>query len=217
MSRVCYVAGGDRSTGAELALGLADRGWVTGCIPSDAYADVEGVRTVFSAEAERLGSPALVVHALAALPATPDAPLTSLDDATWDAACEGPLRSALFTCVLAREAFGDQPGHLVFVLPVVPLSGHEGQVAFGAALEGIRGLAKSAARRWGAVGITVNCIVTRTAGELSRQPSRSRPVIERDIDTRRDVAAVVELLATSAGSAITGTTIVVDGGMVMVP
>ena len=121
VSRVCFVAGGERDTGAELTLGFADRGWATGCIPTDAYGDVEGVRAAFSVEAERVGSPSLIVHALAARPPVPDAPLASLDDAAWDAACEGPLRSALFTCVLAREAFGDNPGQLVFALPVVPL------------------------------------------------------------------------------------------------
>ncbi len=217
MSRVCYVAGGERDPGAALALGLAERGWATGCIPSDAYADVEAVRAAFSEEAERLGSPSLVVHAMSARPPAPDAPLAGLDDAAWDAACEGPLRAALFTCFLARQAFGDQAGQLVFVLPVVPLCGHEGQVAFGAALEGIRGMAKSAARRWGAAGITVNCVAIRTAGGTGSAPSRWTPAIERNVDPRTDVAAVVELLTTSAGSVITGATMVVDGGMVMVP
>jgi len=215
--RTALVTGGDRGAGALLAVGLADRGWAAEVIPANVFDDIERVRAAFLAAARRQGSPLLVLHALAAEPPEHHAPLASLDAAAWDAACEAPLRAALFSCVGAREVFGDQPGHLAFVLPILPLAGQAGQAAFGAALEGIRGMAKSAARRWGATGITVNCIAFLSAGEDSSRLGRWTPALARTVDARTDVAGVVELLTTAAGSVITGATIVVDGGLVMAP
>jgi 3-oxoacyl-[acyl-carrier protein] reductase len=83
-------------------------------------------------------------------------------------------------------------------MPSVSLLGAVGLVPLTTALEGVRALAKSAARQWADHGITVNCIVG-------------------DLELRDEIAGVVDFLAGEAGGAITGQTIVVDGGSVMLP
>ena len=93
---------------------------------------------------------------------------------------------------------------------------------YATAVEGIRALAKSAARQWGEAGVRVNCVappvevvapelgVTGPAmvGELS---------LGRGPGVRADVAPVVALLTSDAAHFVTGATVVVDGGVLMVP
>jgi NAD(P)-dependent dehydrogenase (short-subunit alcohol dehydrogenase family) len=76
----------------------------------------------------------------------------------------------------------------------------------------MRSLAKVAARQWGSAGITVNCVaVAVDPSERGPLP----PALGRSVDIRRDVAAAVAMLAGAGARAITGVTIPVDGGVVM--
>jgi 3-oxoacyl-[acyl-carrier protein] reductase len=98
----------------------------------------------------------------------------------------------------AFSSFDGGGGRIIFVMPSVSLLGAVGLVPLTTALEGVRALAKSAARQWAQHGITVNCVVG-------------------DIEMRDEIAGVVDFLSGDAGGAITGQTIVVDGGSVMLP
>src|SRR5204862_6561468 len=98
----------------------------------------------------------------------------------------------------AFSSFGGDGGRIIFVMPSLSLVGAVGLVPLTTALEGVRALAKSAARQWADHGITVNCVVG-------------------DIELREEIAGVVGFLASEAGGAITGQTIVVDGGSMMLP
>jgi 3-oxoacyl-[acyl-carrier protein] reductase len=93
-------------------------------------------------------------------------------------------------------------GRLVFVLPDVGISGGADHVALGTAVEGLRALAKSAGRQWAERGITTASLLVPT-----------------DPD-RVDVEAVADVIASllgPAGDALTGVTLPVDGGSLMVP
>jgi 3-oxoacyl-[acyl-carrier protein] reductase len=84
-------------------------------------------------------------------------------------------------------------------------------VPLATASEAQRMLAKSAARRWGGDGITVNVVTARVGGG----GDAARTVPARDPGD--GVAAAVVWLASAAAAAITGATIGADGGGVMAP
>jgi 3-oxoacyl-[acyl-carrier protein] reductase len=98
----------------------------------------------------------------------------------------------------------------VFVTPSFGLTGAAGLVPLATAAEGVRSLTKTAARQFGADGIRVSCVARRVAGPVVAIPTFDDPTIE-------DVAGAVALLASEAASGVTGATLVVDGGTVLVP
>ena len=86
------------------------------------------------------------------------APVVDLDDAAWDARGEALLRAALHACRAGHTAMRDRGGRIVLVTPTVGLVGADGLAPFTMACEGMRTLAKAAARQWGSAGITANCV-----------------------------------------------------------
>lgn len=129
----------------------------------------------------------------------------------WDGRCDAPLRWALEEAQAARRHLLERGGgRLVFVVPSFGLTGAGGLVAEATAAEGVRSLAKSAARQWGAEGITVACVARRVGGPEVALPSLPPPAPE-------DVASAIELLLDPRSRAVTGATVVVDGGTVLSP
>jgi 3-oxoacyl-[acyl-carrier protein] reductase len=143
-------------------------------------------------------APVAVVHVGCDSDALIQVPLVDTDESSWEERCEAVVLDALHRAQQAFSSFEGGGGRIVFVMPSVSLVGAVGLVPLTTALEGVRALAKSAARQWADHGITVNCVVG-------------------DIERRDEIAGVVDFLAGEAGGAITGQTIVVDGGSVMLP
>jgi 3-oxoacyl-[acyl-carrier protein] reductase len=146
------------------------------------------------------------------------AELVDTDEQAWDAHGEALLRTALHDCQRAHATLRDRGGRIVLATPTIALVGATGLAPFAMAAEGMRTLAKAAARQWGAVGITVNCVAPsldifgiRHDADGSVVPALGR------MPTLDDVVAVVASLLGDAGATITGTTITVDGGIVMAP
>ena len=171
----------------------------------------------------------LVVH----VPTVPEGPtdLVNMTTEAWVAACEEPLDEAVAVAraahpLLVDRLGADQPdalGRLVWIVPTTALSGAAGFVATGSACEGIRALAKGAAKQWGAdiVATTVVAVApeaffpdgTGPRGEGSLTP----PALGRTGDPASDLAPLLDLLTDPRGSFTTGGTIVADGGTWMAP
>jgi 3-oxoacyl-[acyl-carrier protein] reductase len=124
--------------------------------------------------------------------------LTDTDEDEWERRCEAVVLDALHRAQEGLASFEGRGGRIIFVMPSVSLIGAEGLAPLTAALEGVRALAKSAARQWADRGVTVNCV----AGDLTLQA---------------EIAGVVSLLSSEEARTLTGQTIVVDGGHVMLP
>jgi len=148
-------------------------------------------------------------------------PVVELDDAEWERRAEAPVRAALWTAQAAFPYLRRRDGRLILVCPTVAMEGAAGLVPFASAAEAQRMLAKSAARRWGGEGITVNVVspavdvfVPSLAGtDAGRVP----PSLPDSGDPLAGVATAVVWLASREASAITGATIGADDGALMAP
>lgn len=192
---------------------------------------------VTSVEPELPAHPDVYRRALAAMDPAPDVvvfavvpaacldplPLAVLDDAEWEGRCEEPIRAALFTAQAAYPLLRARDGRLIFVCATAAIEGAAGLVPYASAAEAQRMLAKSAARRWGADGVTVNVVapaVTALAPGLAAacpDAARDRPAIAPGADPLAATAASVVWLASASAAGITGATIVADGGALMAP
>ena len=139
-----------------------------------------------------------VVHVGCDRDALVPAPFIDTDEIGWEQRCETVALDALHRAQEAFRSFAGEGGRIIFVMPSISLTGAVGLVPLTTALESVRALARSAARQWAEHGITVNCVVG-------------------DIERRDEIEGVVDFLAGETGAAITGQTIVVDGGSVMLP
>ena len=126
------------------------------------------------------------------------APFVDTAEGSWEQRCEAVVLDALQRTQEAFRSFDGGGGRIIFVMPSVSIVGAAGLVPLTTALEAVRALARSAARQWADHGVTVNCVVG-------------------DIERHDEIKGVVDFLAGETGAAVTGQTIVVDGGCVMLP
>jgi len=171
-----------------------------------------------------LGVPDLVVH----VPTVTDGPVAITDQSPdgWAAACEAPMVEAIGVARAVGDLIGSQPANgvarrLVWILPTTALGGSAGFVGVGAAGEGIRALAKGAARQWGPSCTTTVLAVSPALlfdGEgPSDEGSLSPPALGGPGDPATDLADLVDLLADPRSRFTTGGTLVADGGTWMAP
>jgi 3-oxoacyl-[acyl-carrier protein] reductase len=152
----------------------------------------------------------LVVHVVTDPGALVERDLADTDAHEWQRRCDDVLTTAIAAAKDAHARLSPAGGRLVFVLPSIGLTGAGGLVPFATAVEGVRALAKTAARQWGGDGITVACVARHVAGPTVALSSIGQP-------TDDDVAGVIALLADEHASSVTGATFVLDGGTVLVP
>ena len=191
-------------TGTTLGDGLADglRAHGAEVVPIDGAGDVR-------APADAL------IHAAVVPTAVEPRPLVEVDDVRWEEVWEGTMRTSL----ALLQAVHGIVSRVVFVTPTLSMSGAELLTPLTAAVEGQRLLAKSAARQWGADGITVNCVapapslVGAEVGGMALSP----PALGGAGDPATDLAPVVAFLCSEASHFVTGATIGVDGGVWMAP
>lgn len=148
-------------------------------------------------------------------------PLVETEPADWEVRGEGLIREAIFTFQAAYSAFTGGRGRIVLVAPTVGFTGAGGLVPYTTAVEGVRSLAKSAARQWGPQGITVNTVMVPpdlvAPVLVTNTTFNAPPVVGRLPDVRADVVEAIGLFAAPTTGGITGATVIVDGGSVMAP
>jgi NAD(P)-dependent dehydrogenase (short-subunit alcohol dehydrogenase family) len=181
--------------------------------------DIPGCGDVVDRLAEELGGLDVFVNNAGTGGATL---LLDLGYAEWNEIVTADLSGA-FVCIqrAARRMVGaGAGGRIIAVSSVHEHQPRVGSSAYDAAKHGLGGLVKTAALELAQHGITVNTvapgeIATPMTGQTDEDPHRAeRPGIPlgRPGDAR-EVAATIAFLASPGSSYITGTTIVVDGGM----
>ena len=114
-------------------------------------------------------------------------------------------------------------GRIVNITSVVGASGNSGQANYAAAKAGTTGMTKAIAAEVASRGITVNCvapgyIVTPMTDSLdnSQKESLLTMIPIGRLGKPKDVAACVSFLASDEAAYVTGQTLHVNGGMLMV-
>jgi 3-oxoacyl-[acyl-carrier protein] reductase len=144
-----------------------------------------------------------------------------MSDRKWSAVIDTSLTGAFHCC---REGImlmlGGAGGAVVNVASVSGVVGLEGQANYSAAKAGVIGLTKSLAAELADRGVRVNAVLpglvdtelVKTMPSAAVQETMSRIPMAR-LGTADEIAAAVCWLASSEASYITGTTLVVDGGL----
>lgn len=155
-------------------------------------------------------------------------PIDSFKDASMDQLLEVNLTSNI---VLLRSAVPELKkngwGRVVFISSIAAITGNNtGLSVYGTAKSGLHAFAKMTAFELGGDGITVNCIApgyTLTpmlegfiesigeAGRLKKEASAKTTAMNR-WGRPEEMVGPVLLFASDAGSFLTGTVLVVDGG-----
>lgn len=125
------------------------------------------------------------------------------------------------TLVALKRAYSSmtQGGRIILILPTIGMAGAAGLADCTTAVEGIRAMAKSAARQWASDGIGVNIIaapLTQFAadGDASHLTAAA---VRNDETLIHSIVETAKFLLRRDVDHLTGDTIVVDGGSVMLP
>jgi NAD(P)-dependent dehydrogenase (short-subunit alcohol dehydrogenase family) len=148
-------------------------------------------------------------------------PIDEITDDNWDRIVELNLSSCM---ALSRALVGPMKerrwGRIIHISSIMGFTSAQGRSAYSATKSALAGLARGSANDLGPFGITVNCIAPGPfltdlpAGLLSeaqRANFAQRTVIGRWGNPEELIGPAL-LLASDAGSYITGATLVVDGG-----
>jgi len=155
---------------------------------------------------------------------TRDALALRMSDEDWQAVLEIDLTAAFrFTRAALRGMVRRRHGRVIGVSSVVALSGNAGQANYAAAKAAMIGMSKSVAAEVAGRGVTVNCIapgliVTAMTDKLTAQ-QRARllgTIPAGRFGVPEEIAAVAVYLASAEAAYITGQTLHINGGMVMV-
>jgi len=196
-----------------LAAHLAALGAVVSSLPAP-FGEPVAVATAFADVAAAQGRIDVVVHAHFPPSVLAARPLADLIDRDW-ARSEALLSAALFVCQAAFTHMREHGGRIILLTPTAGLVGEAGFTPIATATEGMRSLAKAAARQWGEHGITVNCVAPSLALLGAQVPSSVNPPALGRAATVADLARTIAMFASDAATAITGATIPVDGGVTM--
>ena len=177
---------------------------------------VDGLR---SADGEHVDGLDLVVHALFPAQSRTPAPIDEMSAADWRAACDAPLEAAIRLARGAHRHLAARRGVIVFCVPLVGMAGAAGFSALAGLAEGLRVLARSLARGWGADGIRAHAVSLHPSMFLASEHAASAvaanalhdPALGR-LPTVREIAAVIDRLADPAAAGLTGASLVMDGG-----
>jgi NAD(P)-dependent dehydrogenase (short-subunit alcohol dehydrogenase family) len=147
--------------------------------------------------------------------------IDQIKDDDWDRLIELNLTSCMaLTRAVVPQMKERRWGRIIHISSIMGLASKEGRNAYSATKAALIGMARASALDLGPYGITVNCIapgpfLTDLPGKmLSDEEKRffaSRTALGRWGDPA-ELAGPALLLASDAGSYITGTTLVVDGG-----
>ncbi len=241
--KIALVTGASRGIGAAIADSLAAEGAVViGTATSEAGATAiserlaasggvgmvfrtesgaEGVDTLLAAVEEKYGAVAILVNNAGI---TRDQLLMRMKDDDWDAIMETNLKSVYrLSKGVLRGMMKARWGRIINIASVVGVMGNAGQCNYAAAKAAIIGFSKSLAREVGSRNITVNCVAPGfiATDMTAALPEAQRTALEGQIALGRlgeaqDIADAVAFLASSRAGYITGTTLHVNGGMLMV-
>lgn len=200
-----------------LAAELGDRVQV---FPAD-LSDREAVKLLGQkAEADLGGVDILVNNA----GITRDGLFVRMSDEDWDKVLEVNLGSAFrLTRELTHPMMRRRYGRIINITSIVGVTGNPGQANYCASKAGMIGFSKSLAQEIASRNVTVNCVAPGfiESAMTDKLNDKLRETILGGVPMKRmgvgaDIAAAVLYLASSEAAYVTGQTLHVNGGMVMI-
>jgi NAD(P)-dependent dehydrogenase (short-subunit alcohol dehydrogenase family) len=148
-------------------------------------------------------------------------PIDQITDENWNAVMEINLNSVMaLTRALVPQMKASRWGRIIHISSIMGLVSASGRNVYSATKSALIGMSRSSALDLGSFGITVNCIAPgpfltdlpmRLLSDEQKQQFTKMTALGRWGDPDELIGPAL-LLASDAGSYITGTTIVVDGG-----
>ena len=243
-NQVCLVTGATRGIGKAIACALIEQGGIVyGTATSDdgasriesRFKDMEGVgygrvldvtnadsSANLLAEINAQSGPPLVLVNNAGI--TRDNLLLRMKESEWDDVMATNLKSVYsMSKACLRGMVKARFGRIINIASVIGVTGNAGQANYAATKAGLIGFSKSLAQEVASRNITVNTIapgfietdMTATMSEDQRQ-AITKNIPMATLGTPEDIASAVIFLASNMAKYITGTTLHVNGGLVMV-
>lgn len=155
---------------------------------------------------------------------TKDGLAMRMKDEDWQAVIDINLTATFrLNRAVLRPFMKQRGGRIVNISSVVAVRGNPGQANYCASKAGMIGMSKSLAAEVSSRGITVNCVApgfiqTAMTDKLSEEQAKriTDNIPSGRFGTPDDVAAGVVFLASDAASYITGQTLHINGGLLMV-
>ena len=150
--------------------------------------------------------------------------MVRMKDEDWAEVLELNLTAAFrLSRAALRAMMKARSGRIIAITSVVGATGNPGQANYAAAKAGMIGMTKSLAAEVASRGITVNCVapgfIATAMTEILSDEQKERllgAIPGGRFGTPEDVAAAVAFLASDEARYITGQTVHVNGGMVMI-
>jgi 3-oxoacyl-[acyl-carrier protein] reductase len=242
--QIALITGASRGIGAAIAQALGEQGAIViGTATSESGAssisstfsvanikgegmalnvnDAEQVENTLKTISEKYGDVSILVNNAGI---TRDTLLMRMKDDDWDAVISTNLTSVFrLSQAVLRPMMKARTGRIISISSVVGHMGNAGQTNYAAAKAGMTGFTKSLAAEVGSRGITVNCVApgfidTDMTAELSDEITNKMlaRIPAGRLGNVKEIAATVAFLASPSAAYITGETIHVNGGMLMV-
>lgn len=155
---------------------------------------------------------------------TKDGLAMRMKDEDWDAVIQVNLNAPFRLCRSATKAMMRRRyGRIINISSVVGTQGNPGQMNYCASKAGLIGMSKSLAQEVAARGITVNCIapgfiasdMTHALNEKQAESILGR-IPQGKMGNPSDIAHGVAYLASDCAEYVTGQTLHINGGMIMI-
>ncbi len=204
----------------EVADAIASAGGTSDVVVAD-MADAASVKAAVATVVERHGALHILVNNAGI---TRDKLLIQMKEEDWDMVLDTDLKGAWAAIQAATKPMMKQRwGRIINIASVVGQMGNPGQANYVAAKAGLIGLTKSVARELASRNITANAVTpgyietAMTAGlseDVKAEFTKQIPLGR--MGTGEDIAAAALFLASEEAGYITGQTLSVNGGMLMV-
>ena len=214
---VVALSGTRRDALETLAGELGDRAHVT---MAD-LADAEALAALPTAAEAAMGGLDILVNNAGL---TRDGLMMRMSDDDWQTVIDVDLTAAFrLTRAVLRGMMKQRWGRVIGVTSVVGTSGNPGQTNYAAAKAGMAGFSKALAQEVASRNITVNCIapglvetaMTAVLSDAARDAMLGRIPMGR-AGVPEDIAGCAVFLASDEAAYVTGQTLHVNGGMLMV-